>query len=99
MTDQEQHRFDFLRQGPCVPHQYIRDYYGLPWPLPNDLRPDFEGWQGQLKKRPNCGEGAVSRFELESFMQKRGVVPKKWMAGRLGMQVVSLDELLGRLDK
>src|SRR5580692_3143788 len=97
MTEQEQQRFDILRQGPCVPAEYVSDYYGLPWPLPDDLRPDYEAWVSHLKRRPNCGEGQVSRFELESFLQQKNVVPKKWMGARLGMKVASLDELLARL--
>ena len=98
MDEHEQQRFDFLRQGPCVPVQYVRDYYGLPWPLPGDLRPDFEAWQRRLPRRVNCGEGCVSRYEVETFMQQRNVVPKKWIGARLGMKVVSLDELLSRLQ-
>jgi len=97
MNNQERERFDFLRQGPCVPHHYVRDYYGLPWPLPDELAKDFGAWQAQLKKRADCGEHGISRFELETFMRQKGVVPKKWMAARLGMQEASLNELLANL--
>jgi hypothetical protein len=93
----EQQRFDFLRQGPCVPSQYVRDYYGLPWPLPDDLRTDFEAWQRQLRRRVDCGEGNIPRYELETFMQQKNVVPKKWIGARLGMTVASLDQLLSGL--
>jgi hypothetical protein len=97
MTEQEHHRFEMLRQGPCVPPEYVSGYYGLPWPLPDDVRPDYEAWLGLLKRRSNCGANGLSRYELESFMQRQGVVPKKWLGARLGMHVASLDELLGRL--
>src|SRR5258708_3881409 len=97
MTDKHQQRLDMLRQGPCVPSEYVRDFYGLPWPLPDDMRPDFETWVSQLKRRYSCGEGRISRYELESFMQQKDVVPKKWMAARLGMEGASLEKLLSRL--
>jgi hypothetical protein len=93
----EQERFDFLRQGPCVPVQYVQDYYGLPWPLADDLHPDFELWRGQLRRPADCGEGNISRYELETFMQQKSVLPKRWLGARLGMKAVSLDRLLSRL--
>ena len=98
MTDQEQQRFEMLRHNPCVTPEYVRDFYGLPWPLPDDVRADYDAWTSQLKRRYNCGQGGISRYELESFLQQKSVVPKKWMAARLGMKVGSLDELLGRLN-
>ena len=97
MNELEQHRFNFLRNGPWVPFQYVEDYYGLPWPLPNELLHDYETWQSQLRRRVNCAEGEVSRHELETFMQRKNVIPKKWMGAQLGMKVDSLDELLSRL--
>ena len=97
MTDLEADRFDMLCRGPCVTADYVRDYYGLPWPLPEDVRQDYESWAGGLRRRPACGEGRVSRFELEAFMQQKDVIPKKWMAARLGMVPASLDEVLAGL--
>ncbi len=99
MDDPELKRFDFLSRGPCVPTQYVEDYYGLPWPLPGDLRQVFEAWQERLPKRPNCGAGRISRYELEAFMERKRVAPKKWLGARLGMRVESLDELLSRLKE
>ena len=56
--------------------------------------------QEGLPKRPNCRAGGVSRYELEAFMERKRVAPKKWLGGhRLGMRVESLDELLSRLKK
>jgi len=98
MTEQEQHYFDVLRQGPCVSEEYVSGYYGLPWPLPEDVRSDYEAWLSRLKRRHHCGDGAISRYELESFLQQKGVVSKKWMAARLGMNVASLEALLTRLQ-
>lgn len=97
MNAQEQERFDSLHRGSCVPITYIRDYYGLPWPLTEHVRADFEVWQRQRGRRRGCAEGAASRYDLEEFMQQKDVMPKKWMAARLGMRVASLDELLARL--
>ena len=99
MTEQEQQRFDMLRQGPCAPPDYLSGNYGISWPLPDDVRPDYEAWLSQLKRRYNCGESRISRYELESFMQQKGVVPKKWMGARLGMSAASLDELLARIKE
>lgn len=97
VTEQEQQHFDMLHQGPCVPSDYIDGYYGLPWPLPDDVRADYEAWASQLKRRRDCDKGWVSRYELESFMQQKAVVPMKWMGARLGMNVASVQELLDRL--
>jgi hypothetical protein len=97
MNPQEERRFDMLRQGPCVPPSYVMDYYGISWPLVGDLRPDFEAWVDRLPRRRNCGGESISRYELESFMQQKSVVPKKWMGARLGMEVASLELILARL--
>jgi hypothetical protein len=99
MNAQEKDRFDFLRNGPCVPFQYVPDYYGLSWPLPDELRQDFESWQSQLRRPVSCADGTVSRYDLESFMQRKSVIPKKWMGAQLGMTLASLDELLPRLKE
>lgn len=47
--------------------------------------------------RVKCSDGTVSRYELEGFMQRKKVGPKKWIAARLGMKVESLDDLLSHL--
>ena len=79
MTEQEQHRFDMLRHGPCAPIEYVSSYYGLSWPLLGDAHTDYAEWVGHLRRRRSCGNGRISRYELESFMQQKSVVPKKWM--------------------
>ena len=78
-------------------HGYVRDYYGLDWPLPDDVRPDYEKWLRQRNRPYNCGHGWASRYELENFLQQKAILPKKWMAASLGTNVSSLEQLLGRL--
>ncbi|MCL4205669.1 MAG: hypothetical protein KJ000_24570 [Pirellulaceae bacterium] len=97
MNMQEHQRFDWLRQGPCVPFAYVRDYYELDWPPTGDLEHDYEKWVNLKKRRHKCSEDELSRYEIEAFMQEKSVVPKKWMAAQLGTDTASLDELLGRL--
>jgi hypothetical protein len=97
MNPQETQRFEFIRQGGCVPVEYVRDYYGLTWPMEGDVSDDYEAWRSQLRRPSNCNADCVSRYEIEAFMQQKGVVPKEWMGARLGMKVASLDELLARL--
>ncbi len=98
MTGQEEQRFDFLRAGPCVPVEYIGEYYGLEWPFHGELLADFEAWASRSRRRVNCG-GDVSRYEVEAFMGHQRIVPRKWMAARLGMTTGSLDRLLDRLPE
>jgi hypothetical protein len=100
MNEQERQRLAFLSAGPCVPINYIDKYYGLPWPPSgddDDLRQDFEAWRTRLRRRTSCHDGNVSRYELEAFVQQKEVMPKKWMAARLGMTEDSLDALLDGL--
>jgi hypothetical protein len=97
MTPQEEQRFNFLRSGQCVPVDYVRDYYGLQWPLEGDLLHDYGVWVGRFRRTDQCPGDAVPRYDLEAFMQQKQVVPKKWMGARLGMTVASLDRLLDRL--
>ncbi len=102
MNAEESERLTFLSVGEkkgCVPTQFIRDFYGLPWPLPDDLGRDFAAWQRQLRRRAKCKDGEVSRYELETFMQQKGVMPKKWMGARLGMTTKSMNDLLLGLDR
>ena len=97
MTEQERQRFDMLHEGPCVTVAYVYEYYGLPWPLSSDARGDYAAWTSRLARPAQCPEGRLSRYELEGFMQQNRLLPKKWMAARLGMDEDSLDELLTRL--
>ncbi|MGD0898515.1 MAG: hypothetical protein ABR915_11810 [Thermoguttaceae bacterium] len=98
MTPEQQQNFDLLSHGPWVPVQYVADYYGVTWPFAGDLRHDYDLWESQLRRRPAHGEGQVSRYLIEDFMQRKQVIPKKWMGAHLGMAPASLDALLGRLE-
>lgn len=100
MDAKEHRRFDLLRTGPCVPPEYVEDYYSLPWPLPAEAGHDFEIWRRAHRRRPTaCDDGAASRYDLEAFLQQQRIVPKKWMGARLGMTVGSLNEVLSRLQE
>jgi len=98
MTEHEQERFDSLRAGPCVPAAYVQEYYGLPWPLPNEAGEDYAQWAGGLRRPAACGAG-VSRYELETFLQQQKAAPKKWAAAELGMDEASLDRVLEALPR
>ena len=82
-----------------MPDEYVHDYYGLSSPLPEDLDlgRDFEVWRSQLRRPVRCQPGHALRYELETFMQRKGVMPKKWMSARLGMTEASMDNLLSHL--
>jgi len=99
MTEQERQHFDMLREGPCASPEYIKEFYGLTWPQPDDAREDFKAWAGRLKRRPDCPDDWVSRYEIESFMQQKGLIPKKWVGARLGMKVAPLEKLLDVLGE
>jgi hypothetical protein len=99
MTPDEKERFDRLREGPCVSPQYIKEYYGLPWPFEDELKQDFERWSTKVHRKNQCSEDSVSRYELESFMTQGRLVPLTWMAARLGMVPDSLRELLLHLHE
>ncbi len=98
MTPEQSQRFEMLRSGPCVPLDYVRDYYGLEWPLIAPAASSFEGYIRTLRRRVSCPGGHLSRYELEGFMSRNDVLTKKWMGARLGMSVPSLDTLLSQLD-
>jgi hypothetical protein len=40
----------------------------------------------------------VSRVALEKFMRAKSIIPRKWMAARLGMDVASFEIVAGKLD-
>lgn len=101
MTGPERQHFDMLREGPCASPEYIKGYYGLTWPQPDEARGDFEAWAARLRpeRRPDCPSGWESRYEIESFMQQKNFIPKKWMGAQLGMSGASLEKLLGKLQE
>jgi hypothetical protein len=99
MTPQEEERLEFLKRGACTPLSYFKDYYGLDWPLTSEAGEDFLSWQKRFRKPTTCPEAEPSRYELEAFLQQQRVLPRKWMAARLGMEIDSLDEILKRLPE
>ncbi len=99
MTPQEKTNFEMLRAGPCVTAEYFESYYGLSWPLPDDVKSDYELWASKLKRRNPCPTTGVSRYEFEKFLQYQKLTPKIWLAAALGMQEGSLDSLLARLPE
>jgi hypothetical protein len=98
MTLEQERRLEMLRSGPCVPLGYIRDYYGLDWPLSGAAAAAFEQYRKTLRRREPCPADRLSRYELEGFMARAEAVTRKWMGARLGMDEASLDALLSRLE-
>lgn len=99
MNETESKRLGFLCRGQFVSADYFSDYYGLSWPLPDDVLPDFEQWRNSHQHCVATDSRQGSRLELERFMQHNDLIPKKWMAARLGMQVASLNALLDQLNE
>ncbi len=98
MTPEQSQRFEMLKSGPCIPLDYVRDYYGLTWPLIGAAASSFERYVQTLPRRVICPDGHLSRYELEGFMSRNDFLTKKWMGVRLGMSVGSLETLLSKLD-
>ena len=98
MNPSETERLEVLQTGEYVPlGQYVTDYYGLSWPLATDTATDLEKYRKTRRQPAGCPEDCVSRYELEGYMVRADVVPRKWMAARLGMTLVSLERLLDKL--
>ena len=79
--------------------EYILGYYGLTWPFEGELVHDFQLWRNQAHKQINCAQDQAPRYMIESFMQQKHVVSRKWMAARLGMTEASFNELAQRLHE
>lgn len=98
MTPEQIQRFEMLKSGPCVSFGYLRDYYGIDWPLSKEGESWFTKYVGTLRMPAKCSNGCLSRYELEGFMARSELLTKKWMAARLGMEVDSLEKVLAKLD-
>jgi hypothetical protein len=99
MNAEETERFEFLRLGPCVPSKYIRQLFGLEWPFADELLHDFEVWKkSRVNGRARCADANVNRYEVELFFTQRRLLPRKWMAAKLGMHDGSLELIMGRLE-
>ena len=51
MTHEEEERLATLRAGHCVPVRYLKEYYGLDWPLEGDCLHDFNVWNIAIRGR------------------------------------------------
>lgn len=98
MSPEQEQRLHFLASDPCAPGDYIREYYGLAWPLAPDTTSALVQYRTASRRPTKCSAGQWSRHEIEGFMVRSDVLPRKWMGARLGMTVASLDVLLGKLD-
>lgn len=98
MSPEQEHRLHFLSSGPCVSGDYVRDYYGLAWPLAADTASAFDHYRSTSRRPTKCPAGQWSRHEVEGFMVRSDVLTKKWMGARLGLTVAALDRLLAKLD-
>lgn len=98
MSPEQEQRLHSLSSGPCAPGDYIRDYYGLAWPLSPDTAVALDQYRNGSRRPTTCPAGQWSRHEIEGFMVRSDVLPRKWMGARLGMTVASLDALLAKLD-
>lgn len=96
-SDQEQH-LQLLASGQCVPGDYIRDYYGLTWPLSPDTALALDQYRKTSRNPAKCGESQWSRYEIEGFMARFDLLTKKWMGARLGLTSPALDRLIAKLD-
>ena len=99
MDDNQRRRLEFLNEGEFVPRRYVADYYGLPCPLARETEAALRKYAQTLQQGPTCPDGMLSRYELEGFMLRAEILPRKWMAAELGMTSASLAELLKKLDQ
>jgi hypothetical protein len=99
MTDDQRSRLDFLKVRWC-PFPFILDYYGLDFHDNHDpLHRDYHAWCEGRKMEAYRENKWLDRYWLEKFLQTRELLPKKWMATRLGMTLASLRTVLERLEK
>jgi len=99
MTLEHLQRFEMLQTGPCVPTEYLRDYYGLILPLSGPAQAAFDPYTASLPRRTPCPADHDSRYEVEGFMSRSELRTKKWMGARLGMQTESLESVLSVLNR
>lgn len=103
MTPEQESRFQILSQSACSPGQYFQDYYGLKaWPpaAGTEAAAAFDRYRAGLRRTTACPAQTWSRYELEGFMARFDVLPRKWAGARLGMNEDSIQlvlEALGQL--
>lgn len=99
MTPEDKERLEMLRDGPNATLRYIKDYYGLDWPLSKNSQAAFYSYQRTPNNRSKSLKGRISRYEIEGFMALNDLFPKKWAAARMGMAAESLDAVLDNIGK
>jgi hypothetical protein len=98
MSPEQEHRLHFLSAGPCAAGEYIAAYYGLAWPLIKETASALDHYRSNSRRPVTCAEGQWTRYEIEGFMTRSDVLPKKWMGAKLGLTVLALERLLAKLD-
>ncbi len=98
MTAKEMKRLAMLRDGPNVNLEYLKDYYGLPWPLSREGATAFNSFARASHSHGKPGEDAISRISIESFMTLNDLLPRKWAAAQMGMTTESLAAVLARIN-
>ena len=96
MTTKERNRLKMLRLGPQVDSHYLIGYYGLHWPLSEPSRSAFHRVIGSTKR---SAHQIISRYDLETYMLRSRLVPRKWMGAQLGMSEESLALVLPKLGE
>lgn len=97
MTEPQRDRLDMLRrQPPCVPDDYLLDYYGLRFG--DAARRLYDRWRGTIRNGDRCGRDA-DRVLLELFLQQQKMTSHRWAGASLGMREDGLRELLARREE
>ena len=89
----ELHRFELL-SGQFVDLEYLHDYYALGDPRGRGALEGssaFQWWASFEGDR-------ISRYVIEGFLQKNRLLPRTWMAARLGLTRDDFDHLLPQLQ-
>lgn len=90
----EMQRFEMLL-GEFVDVQFLHDYYGI-----GDPRANQDLWRALERFRNGHPREAIgfSRYLLEKFFQKNRVLPRKWMAARVGLRLDHFNKILLDLE-
>jgi len=91
----ELHRFEMLR-GPWVDRDYLRAFYDLACLPGNSSLVD--ALARFANGRPVEQGGTFNRYAIELFLGKSKLLPKRWMAARMGMTVDFLERTLANIE-
>jgi hypothetical protein len=99
MTGDQQFRLGLLKARLC-PFEFILNYYGVDFRETSDpIHRDYQAWCKGRNTEAYRENRLIDRYWLEMFLQTRNLLPKKWMATRLGMTAASLQTVLERLNE